>query len=126
MDAHDTRAWSDVPADLRSSWFKLFDSSSEGLNVAGACPVCSAASLHRWFSIRRARPSQLFGRSWQGDGGQWQWCSTCHSYTHTSGLVPMWWQAPFEVPRSELRADPDLLEQYRLSNAGTSDSRITP
>jgi hypothetical protein len=29
-----------------------------------------------------------------GDGGLWEWCSSCYSYIHAMAAVPEWWSEP--------------------------------
>jgi hypothetical protein len=106
--------WQDVAAEQVKSWRQTFDASAEGIDLTAACPVCKARSLHRWFNVHRARASVSDGRAWQGSGSQWQWCSSCRSYEHASGLVPDWWSAPFEIPLESLRHDPEEIELMRL------------
>jgi hypothetical protein len=104
--------WHDVPIGVITPWTTIFTLSREGVNLSALCPVCGAPSLHRWFQLhrpRRVKPSD----AWLSRGSEWEWCSTCHSYLHTSGRVPSWWEAPFELNDDSLRHDPDPIEEAR-------------
>ncbi len=102
--------WRDVPQDKVALWRAIFSASSEGTNVTATCPICGTASLHRYFHLHRAKPTVEGGRKWAGSGSQWQWCSSCLSYEHSSGLVPEWWTQEFDVPESDLMHDPGPIE----------------
>jgi hypothetical protein len=102
--------WHDVPDAVVRDWRNIFDHSTDLLDVAGACPVCGAHELHRWFQLARSRPRSHMGREWVGTGGQWQWCSHCRSYEHSRGLVPIWWEDSLNVDEAQLRHDPGPLE----------------
>jgi hypothetical protein len=118
------KRWQDLPERSRQEWGDLFDGSTAGLDVAGACPVCGAHALHRWYFLHRARVSMFQGREWAGDGSQWQWCSHCHSYEHSSALVPVRWNSPLSVSFENLMHDPDPIEGARLEmiNSSQADS----
>jgi hypothetical protein len=85
--------------------------STEAVDLAAACAVCGASTLHRWFYLGRAEELVSFCRAWQGPGSQWQWQwqwqwgSTCHSYEHASGLVPDWWNPPCDMALDSLMHD---------------------
>ncbi len=120
MDADSqNEGWKDVPSVAVGRWRELFDLSREGLNLSAACPVCGATRLHRWFDLNRAEPSWEFGRTWIGRGSQWQWCSSCRSYEHTSGLVPDWWFSDLPVSPESLRHDPGPVEEVRSASSGS-------
>ncbi len=105
--------WHDVPLNIASLWRAIFAASTEGLDLQAPCPVCGNRELHRWFWLARPRHTVEAGRVWLGRGTQWQWCSNCHSYEHTSGLVPDWWRSTLVLPESALRHDPGPLEEAR-------------
>lgn len=111
MDSGKGASWQDVPEVFRATWRTIFEASVEGEDLRGACPVCGRTTLHRWFDLHRA--SAALGDEWQGRGSQWQWCSSCHSYEHSSGLVPSWWVAPRSIEGLQLRHDPGPLEVVR-------------
>lgn len=111
--------WGDVPGALVDEWRALFEDSREGLDLAAECPNCGAEELHRWFDLNREEPSEAQGESWLGRGGQWQWCSRCHIYEHSSGLVPTWWcEQVLAVDPELLRDDPGPIEEARVEAEG--------
>jgi hypothetical protein len=112
----DAGRWRSVPDENLSEWRAVFDRSMEGLDVSEACPVCGSQSLHKWFNLHRIRATVEFGRSWVGSGSQWQWCTNCRSYEHSSGLVPDWWNSGLAVAEADLRADPEPIELARLKS----------
>ena len=116
MDSADAlvKDWHDVPLNVAANWRAIFDASTEGLDVSGNCPICGAVSLHRYFNTHKAEHSTVGGRDRIGSGSQWQWCSNCMAYEHTSGLVPPWWGTAVSVPESDLMHDPGAIETARL------------
>ena len=108
-----THGWQDVPDSLVGAWRRLFEQSTSGLDLDEPCPVCGNRELHRWFYLEGEQPSESMGRRWQGSGSQWQWCSNCRSYEHSSGLVPDWWRSDLVVDVRLLRHDPQPLEDAR-------------
>jgi hypothetical protein len=110
--------WHDVPEEKVRVWREAFDASTEGTDLRASCPVCGEQTLHRWFYLHRVQLSVSDGRAWQGRGSQWQWCSSCRSYEHSSGLVPDWWIPTFEIPLEVLKHDPDAIELLRLQARG--------
>lgn len=107
--------WTDVPLEAAARWRQIFDASSEGLDVTAPCPICGEATLHRWFWLFRPAPSAEAGRHWQGKGSQWQWCASCGSFEHSSGLVPDWWHSELAVDPTALTADPGPIEAARMA-----------
>lgn len=110
--------WRDVPSGHAHTWRSIFDGSLEGVDLQASCPVCLTAALHRWFHLHRPSPTTSSRRDWQGKGSQWQWCSSCHSYEHSSGLVPDWWHPTFKVAPEDLHHDPEAIETQRLRQHG--------
>jgi hypothetical protein len=108
--------WHNVPDPDLPTWHEIFFASHEGIDLSAACPVCGASELHRWFYLAHESARVEFGLSWRGTGSQWQWCNHCHSYEHSSGLVPCWWHEPFEIPLSELTTEPGSIEAIRMSS----------
>ena len=43
-------------------------------------------------------------------GGLWIWCSSCHSYSHSSCKVPDWWRNLSLFSITDLHAEPDDLD----------------
>lgn len=66
------------------------------------CPICARNSVHVVFyaheDTRRA--------------GSWVWCSTCHSFTHDTILVPRWWRNTKGIPNEAFHVVPDGLDRY--------------
>lgn len=108
------RQWQGVPVELTQEWRRIFGSSENGIDVEGLCPVCNSPTLHRWFDTPRAFAVGHEKDGCRGYGGEWDWCSSCHSYEHYSGLVPDWWQDVLTVDPSLLTHDPDAIEAARL------------
>lgn len=111
--ANSPRGWHGPPVELMTTWGDVFDRSRTGLDLTEPCPVCGARNLHRWFDLHRRDEKRDHGIEWQGRGSQWQWCSSCLSYLHSSGLVPTWWISDLQVPESELCHDPGPIEVAR-------------
>lgn len=109
------RDWKSVPESVWEAWREVFDQAPSGLDVAGACPVCRVEALHRWFMLPRPfSPDEAFPGC-KGRGGQWQWCSSCYSFFHYSGLVPDWWECNLLVDPDTLTHDPEAIEVARLA-----------
>lgn len=106
--------WNDVPLSAVAAWRRLFDVSEEGIDLSAPCPLCGEKALHRWFWLSRPGLTVESNRTWQGKGSQWQWCSACHSYEHSSGLVPEWWRPSLVVADADLKHDPGPIEDARL------------
>ena len=102
--------WIDVPETKFKEWRTPFEASREGVNVAGACAICGAAKLHRYFGRPRPHSSPELFPGTLGRGGLWEWCSGCHTYVHYSAMVPDWWVCPLVVNGRLLTPVPDLLE----------------
>lgn len=91
---HNSCEWHDVPEDSWQEWQYIFYSSKENLNLSEPCPVCKSKTLHRFYQLVRKREFILQGRKYVGDGGLWQWCSSCYSYVHATAAIPEWWSEP--------------------------------
>jgi len=111
------RQWKGVPLELTREWQWIFSASQNGIDVDGLCPVCNSPTLHRWFDRPRAFAVGHERAGFQGHGGAWEWCSSCHSYEHYSGLVPDSWHNTLTVNYALLRHDPDAIETARLQRA---------
>jgi hypothetical protein len=109
--------WTEVTRSHRSEWRALFNVGA-GPHVDGACPVCGATTLHRWYVLDEDLPRELRGIRFSGPGRLWEWCSTCHSYEHyRDGTVPASWVEPWPADRDELRFDPGPIETRRTGLA---------
>ena len=108
------RQWKGVPPESTVEWQRIFSECTDGIDVDGLCPVCHSPTLHHWFDKPRPFAAGHERDGFRGHGGLWEWCSSCHSYEHYSGLVPAWWQDLFILDGTSLRHDPDAIETARL------------
>ena len=106
--------WRGVPLELDREWQTVFQATQEGLNLAAPCPVCGSCSLHRWYDLHRERVREFQGKTFIGDGGLWEWCSSCYCYEHCSAAVPYWWVCNLNVDKSKFTHDPSAIEDARL------------
>jgi hypothetical protein len=104
------KKWISVPDALRPSWEAIFRGSRGGVDVVGTCPVCGKNKLHRYYQVGRPIAQEIDGEKYVARGGLWEWCSACHSYEHSSALVPDWWKSDLRIDESRLTAIPDALE----------------
>lgn len=111
--------WHDIPEEQYTRWRDIFSASTEGARLAAQCPVCGARTLYRWFNLHRPMRIEEFGRTWSGKGGEWEWCRTCRSYQHTSGLVPDWWHPAVTVTPGSLMHDPGPIDAILASEEAT-------
>lgn len=65
------------------------------------CPICEKNSLNLYFLRRGTRKN----------GGVWVWCSNCHSFTHGTVPIPMWWQNCVEIDAEKLTSLPLYQEE---------------
>jgi hypothetical protein len=101
--------WHGVEEQDRIAWQKAFARKSDGVRMPVPCPVCGHSGLHRYFGTATAAAGSRPG--FVGRGASWEWCSSCGTYEHASGLVPAWW-APLSVPNEHgLTAEPEELER---------------
>jgi len=109
--------WKEVPNELLAAWRSVFDHAVVRMDLVENCPVCGVATLHQWFSLASPREVTMQGRRWKGSGSQWQWCSTCRSYEHSSAWVPDLWSDPLDVDGTTLMTDPGAIEAARTASA---------
>jgi hypothetical protein len=102
-------AWKEVQDEHWEIWNITFKNSRESLDLNAVCPVCGNRTLHCWYDYIGARPGQSVG--------YWEWCSSCHSFSHGHSRVPEWWSPPldFKPDLSEIRVIPDIIEVQRLA-----------
>jgi hypothetical protein len=101
--------WHGVPDLNRSAWREAFATASASVRLPHPCPVCGAMELHRYYG--NATVTTEVRPGFVGKGASWEWCSSCRTYEHASGLVPTWWvQLPVPDERC-LRAEPEELER---------------
>ncbi|MEY9905176.1 hypothetical protein ABIA35_001392 [Catenulispora sp. MAP12-49] len=111
--------WHEVDRDHHSAFQRVFNAHPGVSDVAADCPVCSHATLHRFYLVEMERPKVILGETYKGPGRLWQWCSTCKSFGYyPDGWVPEWWTSPYEVDKESLRYDPGPIEEARSNAAG--------
>jgi len=106
--------WRDVPNEKLRDWYRTYEEWHGGMDLDAPCPVCDATTLHVFYIA--GRPCELVrdGRAFKAYGSGWQWCSTCRSFIHFSGLVPAEWPDPhLAYDREQLTALPEELERAR-------------
>lgn len=108
--------WKGVPLHLIECWNKTFQGTRETLNISAPCPVCGASTLHRWYQVGEPIDRIVQGQRFVAKGGLWEWCSTCHAYSHASAFVPDWWECHLEVNITALTAEPEEIERARLEH----------
>lgn len=108
--------WRGVPLEFSDDWLALFEAEPNVSDLAASCPVCGEPHLHRYYLLDRLAPCELNHRQYAGNGGLWEWCSSCRSYEHYSCLVPIHWTTPYLVDAKMLTAEPEELEVARCRN----------
>ncbi|MBD2513170.1 hypothetical protein H6G91_39460 [Nostoc muscorum FACHB-395] len=102
--------WRDVPPEVYKKWAMIFYNSQEGINLSASCPVCGRNILHCYYFPTRKQERVIDSRKYVAHGELWQWCSSCYCYVHASASVPEWWSCRLDIDPTQLRHDPDLLE----------------
>lgn len=100
--------WKGVPLELDREWRAAFGERSNGVRLATSCPICGERSLCRYWG---SASTQGASPGFAGRGALWEWCSSCCSYEHYSGLVPEWWQAIPLSTEHRFTAEPEEVEQ---------------
>jgi hypothetical protein len=103
--------WSGVPDEYQAEWQRAYEESQESINLLVPCPICGVVALHRWYQIGRPTNRVIKGIKFVAHGGLWEWCSSCRSFEHYSGLVPEWWSCNLEVDTKNLTALPTAIEE---------------
>jgi hypothetical protein len=106
--------WKDVPDDLFSDWQTAFLSSRE-IHLSVPCPVCNETLLFQFYQLYQSfdewdNKRGLNQKGYIGRGGYWQWCQSCRSFAHYSGLIPDWWKCDLEIDPEQLTPYPDAIE----------------
>jgi hypothetical protein len=110
----DVVRWTEVAAEVRSTWRHVFNHDQNGPDLVAPCPVCSNLTLHRWYFLERNAPKELRGSQYLGPGRLWEWCSTCRSFEYyPDGYLPAWWVATYDVSPDLLTYDPAPIEAAR-------------
>jgi hypothetical protein len=103
--------WRGVPLAVDADWRAAFAASKHGVDVEGACPICGARALHRYYQVGRPIERMSRGERFVAQGALWEWCSCCRAFEHYSALVPEWWHEELAVDESTLTALPDALDE---------------
>ena len=103
--------WQDVSSKNHRGWNQIFSSNKEGLNLSQPCPVCRHSTLHKYYQAVDPIDRIILGQRFIARGALWTWCSTCHSYEHSSAFVPDWWSCTLYVDESKLTHQPEAIEQ---------------
>lgn len=99
--------WYGVPEEKEYEWQKAFikaNDEKQGIAVNLPCPICFSMTLRHYYDGKR---------------GLWQWCSSCRRYEHSQSFTPDWWHWELEYDRSELTAEPELLERAFSNKKGS-------
>lgn len=104
-------SWKGIPADLAEAWRKIYQNDQEGYTLSAPCPICSARTLRRYYQVGRPISLIIDQQHFVARGGCWEWCSTCKTYEHSSGLVPEWWSCDLVIDGSKLTAEPTGIEE---------------
>ncbi len=107
--------WHDIPEDRLAAWREVFAASREGISLTAPCPVCSATTLHHYFSRPHPFSSPELHPGFLGRCGLWEWCSSCRSYAHYSAAHPDWWHCTLAVDESILIPQPEAIEQALIN-----------
>lgn len=70
-----------------------------------SCPICGAKSGHIY----------MHRYDKESHGALWIWCSSCHSFSHSSYKIPDWWINPNLFTIFDLHAVPDNLDEQAAS-----------
>jgi hypothetical protein len=104
------RQWKSIPVLEIPRWRAVFAASRSGSEVDGACPICRAERLHRYYQVGLPIEQVSEEDEFVARGACWEWCSGCHTYEHYSALVPNWWRSDLRVDDAALTAEPNALE----------------
>jgi hypothetical protein len=115
MHKSEKEGWHGVPLEKVEQWRAIFNNAREGMSLAEQCPVCGARSLKQYYHLVHKEPKVLRSNEFRGRGSCWEWCSSCRSYEHMDGLVPVWWhEEPLDVDHFKLTPIPDMLDEAIL------------
>ena len=81
--------WHEVDRDHHSAFQRVFNAHPGVSDVAADCPVCSHATLHRFYLVEMERPKVILGETYKGPGRLWQWCPPVRASgtTRTGGYL---------------------------------------
>ena len=69
------------------------------------CPVCGKREAHSY--------AHRF-KEGEERGGEWAWCSACHTSVHVSARIPKWWKNCDLIDFNKLAAIPNYLEENKV------------
>ncbi len=104
------RRWRSIPQPKMAAWREVFASSPGGADVDAHCPLCNARELHRYYLVGRKLEQVSGDQRFVAQGACWEWCSSCGTFEHYSGLVPNWWESDLVVDEAKLTMLPDVLD----------------
>ena len=110
--------WKQITPEISEVWQKAFDFSKKGMDVDNPCPVCGKFDLHRWYLTGEPLSKIIEGNRFIAQGELWEWCSSCGTFQHYSGMVPDWWTCDLDVDLKELVFTPDAIEEARRKRFG--------
>ena len=67
------------------------------------CPVCGEKSMHLY--LNRDKNTE--------HGGVWNWCESCHGYSHASCRIPGWWKNLDIIEQDKLLHSPEYLNEHK-------------
>ena len=102
--------WKGIPPSKLAPWREVLAASPGGEKVDGHCPVCSARQLHGYYQVGRKLEQVSGAQRFVAQGACWEWCSSCNTFEHYSGLVPDWWKSDLVVDEAKLTMFPDVLD----------------
>lgn len=82
----------------------IFNSAEKSENAPFLCDTCKNKSVHLYMHIYN---------NTTGRGGLWIWCSSCHSFLHSSVYVPSGWENCLLAEKEKLCSPPICLENIK-------------
>jgi hypothetical protein len=104
--------WRGVPLEKSEAWQEVFSAISESYDVPGACPVCGACTLKRYYFLNKFEHLESRGLVYKGKGSLWEWCSSCKVFSHAQAFVPESWNGlELKLDHGNLTPIPDVLDE---------------
>ena len=82
--------------------------------MTSICPICSKKKLHKYYYVYSYEKKRISGEDFIGNGGLWNWCSSCKHYEHFSSAIPSWWIGKTEsldIDEKKLKSKPEEIER---------------
>ena len=95
--------WHDDKDDIMKL-FDIVENHDPDSSLPATCPVCGSKSGHIY----------LHRYDEENHGGLWVWCSSCHSFSHSSCKVPDWWRNLSLFTIFDLHSAPDNLDEQAV------------